>query len=93
MIDDFVEFELKNFRNLENTSLVDSNKLTTFLNERILRFDFFDKSFFSNMPLMVAADKLVNIIKKVIDVKKNLLEENNVTSVVDEILLVNLDQK
>ena len=93
MIDDFVEFELKNFRNLENTSLVDSNKLTTFLNERILRFDFFDKSFFSNMPLMVAADKLVNIIKKVIDVKKNLLEENNATSVVDEILLVNLDQK
>ncbi|MDE5841393.1 MAG: preprotein translocase subunit SecA, partial [Malacoplasma sp.] len=93
MVNDFVGSQIGNFKNTDNTSLVDASKLVDFLNEKILRFNYFDKSLFASMPLMLAAEKVVTIIKKVIEVKYNILSQINALNVVDELLLVNLDQK
>ncbi|MDE7088177.1 MAG: preprotein translocase subunit SecA, partial [Malacoplasma sp.] len=93
MVNDFVGFQINNFKNADNTSLVDANKLVEFLNEKILRFPYFNTSLFASMPLMLAAEKVVAIIKKVIEVKYNILSQINALNVVDELLLVNLDQK
>lgn len=93
MINDFVGFQINNFKNADNTSLVDAQKLTEFLNDKILRFTYFDSSLFVSMPIMLAADKVVAIIKKIIEVKYEILSQINALNVIDEILLVNLDQK
>ncbi|MDE5767575.1 MAG: preprotein translocase subunit SecA [Malacoplasma sp.] len=93
MVNDFVGFQINNFKNADNTSLVDANKLVEFLNEKILKFPYFNTSLFASMPLMLAAEKVVAIIKKIIEVKYNILSQINALNVVDELLLVNLDQK
>ncbi|MDE5775147.1 MAG: hypothetical protein K2H51_02320, partial [Malacoplasma sp.] len=92
-VNDFVGFQINNFKNADNTSLVDANKLVEFLNEKILKFPYFNTSLFASMPLMLAAEKVVAIIKKIIEVKYNILSQINALNVVDELLLVNLDQK
>ncbi|RXY96164.1 preprotein translocase subunit SecA [Malacoplasma penetrans] len=93
MIDDYVETEILNFKNNDNTSLVDANKIVAFLNEKILKFSYFTPATFANMPILLAIDKAISIIKKVVDVKCKILEKINGLNVIDEILLVNLDQK
>lgn len=92
MADDYASFFIDTYKNKDNSALVDSSKLTEYINEKILRFDYFDSSFFENQAILVAVNKFLLILKKVIEIKYNILKEIYATNVIDEILLVNLDQ-
>ncbi|MCF0217762.1 MAG: preprotein translocase subunit SecA [Malacoplasma sp.] len=93
MINDFVRFEITSYKNVDNTSLIDANKFTNFLNERILKFDYFDPALFANMSISLAAEKGIEILQKIVAVKYKILESINALNVIDEILIVNLDSK
>lgn len=92
MINDYATIFINDFRNKENTALVDSKKITEFLNTEILKFDFFDATVFENQAILTSVEKFLMIIKNIIKVKYAILSELSATNVIDEILLVNLDQ-
>lgn len=92
MLEDYVSFNAPNFKNRENSALVDSRKISNFLNEEILKFDYFKKTDFENQAILVAIDKLRFIIREVINVKYSILKEISALDTIDEILLSNLDK-
>lgn len=92
MANDYASIFIEEYKNKENTALVDAPKMTKFLNEKILKFPFFDVSTFENQAITTAVDKFLLILKEVIKIKYNILTEISATNVIDEILLVNLDQ-
>lgn len=92
MINDYSNVVLSGFKNQKNSSLVESRKLANFINEKILKFNFFDFSIFENQTLLVAYDKFILILKKVFEIKWSILQELNAINVIDEILLTFLDQ-
>lgn len=92
MANDYASIFLEEFRNKENSALVDSKKIVKFMNEEILKFDFFEEKYFENQAILTSLEQFLMILKKIIQVKYNILLELSATNVIDEILLVNLDQ-
>ncbi len=92
MANDFASIFVEEFKNKENSALVDAKKIVNYLNEEVLKFPFFEEGIFLNQGIYTAVDKFLMIIKKVIEVKYKILEELSATNVIDEILLTNLDK-
>lgn len=92
MANDYASIFIDEYKNEENTALVNSAKMVKFLNDKILKFPFFESNAFENQAILTAVDKFLLILKEVIKVKYDILTEISATNVIDEILLVNLDQ-
>ena len=91
MSKEFTEMKIKDFLKDNNSAIINGEKIVGWLNENILKFDFFKQENFDNLEKIHAQIKLNKIFRITIKTKTQILRELDSLAQVNNILIQNID--